>query len=720
MGKANQLGTGKDWLKKGRNLSVTIAALVFLFVILASISSAVTQKDVDDLVGRLVNVRDQSLSDAISNAKSKERLNQIGASSAFLEAVKTRPELRDLLNKRVAEDLPEKEADVTKGLPRGELIGVSGAIILLLVAVLFAFRKGWFRKIVSKNTESRLITLIKELIKIKEKVKSDSKQIQTRLAAEQTTFDECRTLVAQITEHVKETIGEEKDLATEIERSQKINEKLGLLRDHNEAEESIAAELAQKTLNEAVTKIESIRIEQKEVFAAMNNVQNIHKAFEKADEGLQMLQNVDLAEQGVLDRLQQHFRETIADFEALEEACKGIRMALDNEIDELLRLERGEANYQAILLDIRRLRDNAIKLNELFAKKIRVFKDLVQKLKELELDVRDLGDKETSKLQEYVDLARSELSKPQPSYERVMYYASIVKKNAKHLGLEELGVEAKKIASDALPRLLQAREQMIRELITKIDVLVKTGEREKIDEAVKLLQRAMVSVEKNTDRKIKAQVQALRIKVLGNLLDHAEKKLENEEIGDVKVMADLVERVSRVEGHELHKDHKKKIDELRQELGKYDATKLKEMFDRIVGNNEYRTTQEIEIAKKTIRMFIRAGKDAAEKKANRAYVKQKLGEETQGQHLAAEVIGNLLERTTTLEPPLENLAAKIKAGEVLNDAARKALDDLIVEWDKDVAKVERVNMLKHAKDWNDERVGLRELWTSLPAEESVA
>ncbi|MBI5398288.1 hypothetical protein HZB03_02380 [Candidatus Woesearchaeota archaeon] len=695
-------------------LIVLIVVLIITPVVLA-----VTQTEVDDLVKRLANVRDQALSDAISNAKSQERLSQISTSPAFLAAVTTQPALHDLLNKKLAEDLPAteeeaKKSPLQKAVPYG--LGSLGVLAVLILGFI-GYKGSWFKKIVGKDAESVLIDLIKKLIRIKEEVKGDAQQIHTQLTAEQTTFDECRNLVTQVTEHVKETIGEEKELAGELERSSKINEKLQVLRAHNFAEKNAAIK-ATEHLNEGVNDINRIRVEKEEVFAAMNNVKNVHEAFRKADEGLRMLQNVDLAEAGVLDRLQQHFNETIADFQALETACEGIHLSLNNEIDELMRLERGEANYQAILLDIRNLRDNAIKLNALFAKKVRTFKDLVEKFKELELDVTELSGKETTKLQEYLELAKRELAAQQPSYERIVYFASIVEKNARLLDLRELSDEARKIVKAALPRLVEAREKTIKELVKKIGELVKTAEKEKIGEALKLLQRAMVSEVDTKDAKIKGQVQKLRVAVLGKLLEHAEQQLQNEQIGDVKVVTDLVERVSRVGGQALHEEHKKKINKLRQALNKYDATKFKEMFDRIIVNKDYSTAQEIEIEQKTIRLFIRTGKNAAEKNANLAYVKQKLSEEAQSQHLAAEVVAKDLE-AVALPPPLDDLAAKIKAGEVLDAARHKALEDMITQLEKDVQKAGLMKTLKLARSWSDEKAGVRELWQSLAAEEAI-
>ncbi|MBI4738704.1 hypothetical protein HY772_03955 [Candidatus Woesearchaeota archaeon] len=718
---------GIEKQRKDTRVSSLLASVLLTALIITLISSvvfAVTQTELDDLVNRLANVRDRALSDAIGNAKSKERLSQIATSPAFLAAEATQPALRDLLNKRLAEDLPATEDEAKKSLmQKAGQYGLGSLGVLAVLALGFVgYKKGWFKKITGRDAESLLIELIKKLINVKEEVKKDTQHIHSQLTEEQTTFDECRNLVAQITEHVKETIGEEKELANEVERSSKINEKLQILRAHNFAEKNAAIK-ATEHLNEGVNDIARIRVEKEEVFAAMNNVKSVHEAFRKADDGLQMLQNVDLTEAGVLDRLQQHFDETIADFQALETACEGIHLSLNSEIDELIRLERGEANYQAILLDIRRLRDNAIKLNALFAKKVQTFKDLVKKFRELKLDVSELSGKEMAKLQEYLELAKREWATQQPSYERIVYYASIVKKNAILLGLTELSDEAKKIVKDAMPRLIEAREKTVKELVERIEELVKTAEREKIGEALKLLQRVMISEVDLKDVKIKEQIQKLRVDVLGKLLDHAERQLQNEQIGEVKVMADLVERVSRVEGHALHEDHKKRIDKLRGALDEYDAAKFKEMFDRIVANNAYRTVQEIEIAKKTIRVFIRAGKDAAEKKANLAYVQQKLSEEGQGQHLTAEVIAKDLEAFTLQEPWADlavNLAAKIKSGEVLSDERRKALEDMIAQLDKDIQKANLVKILKLARNWSDEKAGLRELWQSLAAEEVTA
>jgi hypothetical protein len=560
-------------------LRLLLSALIVALVVIPVIALAVSQAEVDNLKGRLVNIRDRSLADAITEAKSKERLDTIAESAAYSAAIKTNPGLKEMLESKMKSDIEDTEVEAAKTpLEKAAPYGIGLGIAAVVLGGLFlGYKKGIFSKIAGNDAESSLIELLKRLIGIKEEVKKDSSFIYTHLTAERGTFDECRVLIGEITEHIKETIGEEKELVDEIEKSKHINSKLSALRDHNNAERN-AAQKALTHLNEGITDIERIRVEEKKLFEDMNKLKGIDKAFDRADEGLRMLGEVDVAEVGVIDRIQAHFKETVDDFQMLEVACENIHQSLHGEIEELIRLEKGEPDYQAILLDIRRLRDNAIRLNRLFAQKVKTFKDIADKLQELEVDMSDIHSKEVEKLKDFLKLAKDELVKDvnaadpldRPSFERVVFYAKIVSKNAAHLGEEQLAKDAKRLVDENLPKLVDARKAGIDRSIIEIESLLSQGGDANFRQAFRHLQRVLISeVDIKHDvgsADVISKVKDVRDKTVEKLLEHAKLKSESNDVNQVesaKMIANLVEQVSKVKGHSIKQEHKRIVEKIR-------------------------------------------------------------------------------------------------------------------------------------------------------------
>ncbi len=378
-------------------------------------------------------------------------------------------------------------------------------ILLIIAFLLLSGLSVWKRKNINKwyKTRRERRRRKKELRVLKDllvDIQSDEnsmlnsfRKLCEAVKNEKATFDESRHIVDSIKNDIKETIGEEREFIeqAQVGETGNISHHIDRLLHFNNTENHLVTHHEDgiiPTIDSQLSRIGKVPRELKE---AINELENVEEHFQRYAEILQTFKQHDFKERNIISNIISKLEDNRRQFESFAQRCAGMTQILNQMHGEVHQIVADRnIDYPTIMKHIRGVRDESVKLNQLFTQKVSLIHYLVNSLDELKKDIGQLHAEERSQARTFVDSAVNEMEAGK--LDKAIYFATLSLENATQLrtmhlededaaALEDMIGKAKDVIRRSLPGLFDSLKPEIEEELMKgeYDKVMRTAENSK-------------------------------------------------------------------------------------------------------------------------------------------------------------------------------------------------------------------------------------------------
>jgi hypothetical protein len=366
-------------------------------------------------------------------------------------------------------------------------------VLIILLIVLTKYRKPmrerWlgFRDRRRKRREiSALGRLLRDAQQDENRVIENFKKLCETMKSEKATFDNERHIVNQIIGDVKETIGDEISFVKTavVGDHGNITKQINDLIVNNITERHLVlgTDGIIKNIQLQASKIKSMGQELKD---AINSLEKVDEYFREHADLLETFKQHNMREPGVIQKMEGRLKKNEEDFNSFAVECQKMIDTLNTMSNTHINgiIAAGNIDYPTILSHIRGIRENAIKLNRIFAWKVAALRHLAETLQEVKADMAVLHQQELDNLKRYS--ANAEQARTESKFDRAIYLAAHVVENSevmKATGLTATqATELDTMTQASLQVIKLSLPQLFPSMVTKIQEELNSTRPDKFD-----------------------------------------------------------------------------------------------------------------------------------------------------------------------------------------------------------------------------------------------
>ena len=504
------------------------------------------------------------------------------------------------------------QSDVDNALDAtGDFFGDNWSWMLAIIVGIVMLILGWMkRKNIDEWRQKRKKgKAVKELMGLFEEISGTEKFINSSLGnlvrvvkEEKPYMDVSRHIVDEITKDIKQTIGEEITLIKEKEEKEGLDKNLKSIEEKNNNEKALTLSMVSKIQDTLKMIGEEMNVNE-ELVNRINSLENVHEHFDKNSDIMNSLKRFEnhFRQKGVIENIRTELEENKKEFSDFVLICGRMLLILDDEIRNINSIEEGKKiSYHEVIERIRAVRNDAIKLNQLFVAKVNLLQYIIRNLEHLKADVHALHDSEVENLKQFNK--KAEEAAASGNFDTAFYFASHVAENIRFLAHSEMAEEsrnvlkaeeekAKGIINACLPKVLPS-------VLPKIEEELLSDKFNEVKETLKHISNIDFiddDLGKQLDTPIKKY--AHHIKMISNLCEETEKT--------GKMGAEIYDIIKK-SGSGITGLEKSKIDELNDRFNKF--IKQSETAHRLAGELGMKKLMEgIEKKVKELAVLVRPG-----------------------------------------------------------------------------------------------------------------
>ncbi|HII72747.1 TPA: ECF transporter S component [Candidatus Woesearchaeota archaeon] len=284
-----------------------------------------------------------------------------------------------------------------------------------------------------KNIYNKFADSMKELAESLGLIKSRTADTKTELVAESNTFSHTKELAEGLND-VKETIGEELDNIEKV-----VGEAIDFkaLTHHNKKEkEHVAAILDRCTRDAALIQ---------ELASDIDVIKQVLDKYPVGDEILTYMRDFDMKDTEEIHKIQDmelKVKNLTLDFQQFSAICESMLETLDLSSEELRAFRKREnwTNYAELVKKVMELRTNFGHLNQLFAEKVGIFKNVALLLQQLDEELKGVSKAELEKLSEFSAMMDKAFAAKR--FKKAEHFADLIISNAEHYLFYEKRIES--------------------------------------------------------------------------------------------------------------------------------------------------------------------------------------------------------------------------------------------------------------------------------------
>jgi hypothetical protein len=355
-------------------------------------------------------------------------------------------------------------------------------IMIILLVVLLKYRKPvrkWWKDrwdTFNKNWDiSSLARILRDAAQDEKSVIEGFRLLWVEMQLEKKTFEIERHIVNEIVTDVKETIGDE---ITKVKTP--VDGKKGNIESHvndlikiNDNEMKIVTEIIIKKMQQQASKIASMGDELKKT---INSLDRVDEYFREHADILETFKQHEesFSQPGVIQKIEKRLEQNEKEFKRFADECQSMVDTLKTMRDTHIQgiINTSHVDYPTILSHIRGIRENAIKLNRIFAWKVVALRHFAETLKEVKAEMVNLHQDELNNLNTFS--VSAEQARKEGNFDRAIYLAAHVVENSKFMrvtGLTEpqltqldtITNNSVQVIKQSLPQLFQSMRARIQE-----------------------------------------------------------------------------------------------------------------------------------------------------------------------------------------------------------------------------------------------------------------
>ncbi|MFH1064798.1 MAG: hypothetical protein V1729_06965, partial [Candidatus Woesearchaeota archaeon] len=367
---------------------------------------------------------------------------------------------------------------------------------------------GWRERRKREEELSLLNRLLQVIKKEDDSITENLRQLIDNVKQEKTPLDNARRIIEDITKELKETTGQEIELVKSGE-NQGLFKHIAKLHSLNNSEQAIVTNIL-ASIREQIEAINKEKVENDDLVRKVNDLDDVSRHFENNAEIIDSLKNYNPREKNIINNMLKLIENNSANFGKFSRLCSEMMAILDSKRENLSRVKdpNNTESYADRIQRIKSVRQDTVRLNDIFITKIQTLRYLMVKMEELKQDVHSLHQAELLNLHEMVEKAKE--AKSAGNYEVALYFAVHVVENARVLEHLELGEEdknaVKSFETECIRLVHEILPDMERSISSKVESRLLKGESAELHAWLEHLKGVDVIINKDAGTQLKGAV----------------------------------------------------------------------------------------------------------------------------------------------------------------------------------------------------------------------